>query len=88
LSEEAKLEYLRERIKEARSKEKEGIMLFIIGIAGSFIIFSFLKDIFFSILMVILIAISIVQMVHFNRQKEKLMEQLREMGYKEKEELE
>jgi len=85
LSEEAKLEYLRERIKQAKSREREGIMFLIIGIVLTSIIFAFFGDILFQILSVFVIIIGVVQMFYFGYRKEKLMEQLREMAYKEKE---
>ncbi|MCW4030891.1 MAG: hypothetical protein NWE80_00835 [Candidatus Bathyarchaeota archaeon] len=91
MSEEVKLEYLRERIKQAKSGEKEGIMFIIIGIVFTSTIFAFFGDIFFQffqILSVFVIIIGVVQMFYFGYTKSKLMEQLRKMGYKEKENVE
>jgi VIT1/CCC1 family predicted Fe2+/Mn2+ transporter len=83
LSEEAKSEYLREKIKQAKRTGIIYYVLSIVGLAGFLI--GFIGWAFDLIIMgVALFVVGIVMGFYSNRRKNNLMEQLRKMGYKEK----
>jgi hypothetical protein len=87
LSEEAKLEYLRQKIKRIK---RTGIIYDVLGIVGvvGFLI-GFSSSAFDVIIMgVALFVVSLVMGFYSNKRKNELMEQLRKMGYGEKEKLE
>jgi putative exporter of polyketide antibiotics len=82
LSEEAKLEYLREKIKQTKRSGTIYIVLSIAGLVG--LLIGFIDWAFDLIIMgVALFLISFVLGFHSNKRKNDLMEQLRRMGYEE-----
>jgi len=84
LSEKAKLGYLREGIKQ---EKRSGIIYNVLGIIGlvAFLVgvFSWAFDLI--IMGVALFVFGLVMGFYCNKRKNDLMEQLRKMGYKEKE---
>jgi len=84
LSEEAKLAYLREKINEAKRTGWIYNVLFIVGLVG--FVIGFIGWAFDLIIMgVALFVVSSVMGFYSNKRKNDLIEQLRKMGYKEKE---
>ena len=82
MSEEAKLEYLREKIKQTKRSGTIYIVLSIVGLVG--LLIGFIDWAFDLIIMgVALFLISFVLGFHSNKRKNDLMEQLRRMGYEE-----
>ena len=84
MSEEAKLEYLREKIKQAKRTGIIYNVLSIVGLAGFIIGFiGWASDLI--IMGVALFVVGLVMGFYSDKRKNDLMEQLRKMGYKEKE---
>jgi len=84
LSEEAKVEYLRKKIKRIKRTGMIYKVLSIVGLAGFLI--GFIEWAFDLIIMgVAVFVICLVLGLHSNKRKNDLMEQLRKMGHKEKE---
>jgi len=84
LSEEAKLEYLRKKIKRIKRTGMIYNVLSIVGLAGFLI--GFIGWAFDLIIMgVALFVVGLVLGFYSNKRKNDLMKQLRKMGYKEKE---
>ena len=82
LSEEAKLEYLRKKIKEAKRSGIIYNVLSIVGLAGFLIGFiDWASDLI--IMGVALLIVSLVMGFYSNKRKNNLREQLRKMGYEE-----
>jgi len=84
LSEEAKVAYLREKIKRIKRTGMIYNVLFIVGVVGFLI---GLPNLAFDVIImgVALFVVSSVMGFYSNKRKNELMEQLRKMGYKEKE---
>jgi hypothetical protein len=84
LSEEAKVEYLRKRIKRIK---RSGIIYYVMSIVGLVgLVIGFIGWTFDVIIMgVALFVVGLGMGFHSNKRKNDLMEQLRKMGYKEKE---
>jgi len=84
LSEEAKVEYLRKRIKRIK---RSGIIYYVLSIVGLVgLVIGFIGWAFDAIIMgVALFVVGLVMGFYSNKRKNDLMEQLRKMGHKEKE---
>ena len=84
MSEKTKAAYLREKIEETKRTGWIYNVLFIVGLVG--FVIGFIGWAFDVIIMgVAVIVISLVMGFYSNKRKNELMEQLRKMGYKEKE---
>jgi uncharacterized membrane protein len=84
LSEKAKLEYLRKQIKQEKRTRITYNVLGIIGLVAFLVgVFSSAFDLI--IIGVALFVVSLVMVLYSDKRKDDLMEQLRKMGYKEKE---
>jgi len=84
LSKKTEVAYLREKIKETKRTGWIYNVLFIVGLVG--FVIGFIGWAFDVIIMgVAVIVISLVMGFYSNKRKNELMEQLRKMGYKEKE---
>ena len=84
MSEKAKVEYLRKKIKRIKRTGMIYKVLSIVGLAGFLI--GFIEWAFDLIIMgVALFVVSLVMGFYSNKRKNDWMEQLRKMGYKEKE---
>ena len=84
MSEEAKVEYLRKRIKRIK---RSGIIYYVLSIAGLVgLVIGFIGWGFDVIIMgVALFVVGLVMGFYSNKRRNDLMEQLRKMGHKEKE---
>ena len=79
MSDEAKRANLKERINQARNKERWMTIFFLIGFGGIFIGWDF-GDITIMLVGVILLVFGFAEGWHLNSQKNKLIKQLREIG--------
>jgi len=84
LSEEEKVEYLRKRMKVAK---RIGIIYYVLSPVGLFgLIIGIINWVFNLIIVgVTLFVVALLMGFYSNKRKNNLMEQLRELGYKEKE---
>ena len=84
LSEEAKVEYLRQKIKDVKSTGRTYNVVFIVGLVV-FALGIFIESFNLIVIGIALGIISTVVGIYYNHKKNELMEQLRKMAYKEKE---
>jgi hypothetical protein len=84
LSKKAKVEHLRKKIKQEKRTRITYNVLGIIGLVAFLVgVFSWAFDLI--IMGVVLFVVSLVMVLYSDKRKDDLMEQLRKMGYKEKE---
>jgi len=84
LSKKAKVEHLRKKIKQEKRTRITYNVLGIIGLVAFLVgVFSWAFDLI--IMGVALFVVSVVMVLYSDKRKDDLMEQLRKMGYKEKE---
>ena len=84
MSEEEKVEYLRKRMKVAK---RIGIIYYVLSPVGLFGLISGIINWVFNLIIVgvTLFVVALLMGFYSNKRKNNLMEQLRELGYKEKE---
>lgn len=81
MSDEAKVAYLKEKINEAKKRGWETVIFEIVGVIA--FLFGWNSwDIGFMVLGASLWVIGLVTGLHYNSQKNKFMEQLRDIGFK------
>ncbi|MGD8543825.1 MAG: hypothetical protein PVG48_01745 [Candidatus Bathyarchaeota archaeon] len=84
MSKKAKVEHLRKKIKQEKRTRITYNVLGIIGLVAFLVgVFSWAFDLI--IMGVVLFVVSLVMVLYSDKRKDDLMEQLRKMGYKEKE---
>ena len=84
MSKKAKVEHLRKKIKQEKRTRITYNVLGIIGLVAFLVgVFSWAFDLI--IMGVALFVVSVVMVLYSDKRKDDLMEQLRKMGYKEKE---